>query len=1258
MSATRKQQFSIFLVICLAQLTQALGVGLLASDGQGRMNHPILFLHGVGNSAQDWQLSWAYDRCVNPKPILLQVSPPSLGGSGSLVPLNESGFVVEHLFFSVEASGTLTCQDGRTFPWTFHYGNLGTKLFKHDANGPTGYILPVARISGENLVFDGGSVDVPAKNVVEDVGQEWASKTDLRSADWPGKPANLVPAGPDHLIQTYDKGSTPAFLAARYGLTTDFSATNPTAGINHNGLYFFSAMQIKGCSPTTRSVRLSGAQSYWEKDDRTCQGGGGAVSCHFYTIKPALFANLTVDVSCPEINLSQTISLPGMLVARYSSPVGESQWNEPATTFSVDPLTWNANFSWVDHGISHSGTTALPVFSAIDAAMGTVTAKSLDGFTLPHWDLGLQGQSGQVYARMKEVLDDYYGVGNWQNNPDAKIDLVAHSQGGLVARELIRGATDPALSNPVNHIGQIVTLGTPHLGSAVVTNGNLVQAGHADAWNPKTVDKYPVLGRAKDELISTDWHLVGSGSLQLNVPYAAQALLFATTGISVDKLPELKLDLYDRGLVNGFRVDGNFAGFNVFSKSFDLGNTTSRLNSIFKATHMAWSEESPFINTLRQAPYPTYPATGKNIPITALYSKSVESMVSEVVAQAPGIVTQDFCLEAIANQQLGYWTRFAIESVAGPLSDICAGGLYGIAQKLGFADELLRLKDQALLFDNEWSQKGDFVVEAKSQRGLDRVNPSKFWLDANWPHDNTVSLGNPQFRTFSFVDSRVAHGTLRLPAYGVYASDGVCMDRPGEWLQYLDIDRYLNYLPGSDLPGSEIDYGGASYCDREQMMTAHQTGTWDGVVASTTAVGNFDLHARLNTQATTVAARALVIGDGAGRVAVRQNASEGTRLQVCQGTRCSMDLALLPAMSEELEVQRQGNTWTVGARVGASWVRQSFQQALASVVAVQKVTATHGQWQLNQDAVVWGDPGTPSDSLKPQLVVEARENALGQSNVSQPWLRVRNSGATTLHGFTLDYWFTADSVLQPKVEAYYLAGGAFRLDTLGGGMYRIHFKYTGDVAPGATFPAGSGIQWGLHYALWEPWTMPSPSSVKTSNWSTPSLVVVRDTLGRRLSGVEPNVSMILRKLSADLVVESQETALNQSNLVKPVIRIHNNGTGPMGTFTAKYFFKPPVGKTLVADPYYLSQTGSSLAVVQEGDGLYSVSVKCPHLAAGQVLEIQFGLHSSDWSVWDKRQDLSGAGVATWTPNGAILVQDPMGILASGQWSSLHFSQLP
>ena len=73
-------------------------------------------------------------------------------------------------------------------------------------------------------------------------------------------------------------------------------------------------------------------------------------------------------------------------------------------------------------------------------------------------------QTQQLYECISEVLQMHYGD-SWKADPAKKVILIGHSQGGLISRNAYRRFSSSLLSNPLNHVEKIITIGTPHIGS-------------------------------------------------------------------------------------------------------------------------------------------------------------------------------------------------------------------------------------------------------------------------------------------------------------------------------------------------------------------------------------------------------------------------------------------------------------------------------------------------------------------------------------------------------------------------------------------------------------------------------------------------------------------------------------------------------------------------------------------------------------------------------------------------------------------------
>ncbi|MFH1562498.1 MAG: hypothetical protein ABIF11_03645 [Nitrospirota bacterium] len=104
---------------------------------------------------------------------------------------------------------------------------------------------------------------------------------------------------------------------------------------------------------------------------------------------------------------------------------------------------------------------------------------------LEAFDYGGQNTMGSFYSinsnygsltiKMNEILQSYYGD-NWKNDPNAEVNIIAHSQGGLVARDYIQKKVEKGEDPKVK---RLITIGTPHRGSGLATVGKIASAPHA-----------------------------------------------------------------------------------------------------------------------------------------------------------------------------------------------------------------------------------------------------------------------------------------------------------------------------------------------------------------------------------------------------------------------------------------------------------------------------------------------------------------------------------------------------------------------------------------------------------------------------------------------------------------------------------------------------------------------------------------------------------------------------------------------------------
>jgi len=83
---------------------------------------------------------------------------------------------------------------------------------------------------------------------------------------------------------------------------------------------------------------------------------------------------------------------------------------------------------------------------------------------------------------VEKVLEACYGP-DWQSNPNAKVDVVAHCMGGLVVRAAMKWYNLPSGEPVINRIRKLLTISTPHYGTHYGSEEAIAQffMGH-ESW--------------------------------------------------------------------------------------------------------------------------------------------------------------------------------------------------------------------------------------------------------------------------------------------------------------------------------------------------------------------------------------------------------------------------------------------------------------------------------------------------------------------------------------------------------------------------------------------------------------------------------------------------------------------------------------------------------------------------------------------------------------------------------------------------------
>ena len=128
-----------------------------------------------------------------------------------------------------------------------------------------------------------------------------------------------------------------------------------------------------------------------------------------------------------------------------------------AHTLKIPAQNMNANFAKTTNGL-YFFNAKTRCHASSHANVGA-DCDALEEWANPRWDTSFEnyGQPNQLLDKMVRSLDDFYGKDAWHDDTNAVIDIVAHSQGGLITRIAIDKSRSPNGRNPVNHINRVIT---------------------------------------------------------------------------------------------------------------------------------------------------------------------------------------------------------------------------------------------------------------------------------------------------------------------------------------------------------------------------------------------------------------------------------------------------------------------------------------------------------------------------------------------------------------------------------------------------------------------------------------------------------------------------------------------------------------------------------------------------------------------------------------------------------------------------------
>ena len=843
----------------------------------------------------------------------------------------------------------------------------------------------------------------------------------------------------------------------------------------------------------------------------------------------------------------------------------------------------------------------------------------------PLWE-DPHSQSRALYWKLEEILDNFCkGTElDWRKTPELKLDIVAHSQGGLVVREMLRaiwqdrGKFPAGSENPANHIGKLITVNTPHFGSemAVVNAGTLgenfggLREFIADldsldkdsTWKHTLVDAeldmkwfeyaYTFAGVATglfSDFVGRDNPLAIFQSITPVVPVLGYVFGAATswaTDISL-KMTGPYLGKYKAKIFVDIPGPINH---DMEMKVDTLDSASIRIRRL-RARASYLDNRSLFMTRLSSAfdgrAYPLKP-DGTKLTLLPLYSSSTKKFLAET-------------LHSVSENA----NRICVEKDEG--SGCFATGLYfekmamKMAAKKDFVLEDIRDVDfndtllEALVdIQDKWFSTSDVLVTAYSQKFVD--------IEKNITPDSIFEFEYP--RTYLFHDALAPWEDVSHASFGHSASAP---------LQGLDIACALDF-----------------YCDEvlgdndSRLIYLNQ--------GSVSLVGDFEIAPIFLEKGN----QTVSVSDGEPLFSAMYRPNIGSIVSYRKNGKVLMDtllggnIAVLPAISRHGDTLRadfrnfSGKTFSMDYVLDKvpkvlSYSIESDNGNVARVVA-GKATAFEPSTQM--------PPDSPQTSLLAKSPVfayhrEARDSS--ERNTSRPRFFVANLSEKDVKGFKVAYYFTADPARNPQVEIDF-PKIPMTLENLGGDQWRFVLDAEDSVLKAmSVFPNWDGWQIRLHYSDWsdfkhlDDWSADYNVGIPKVNRK----VVIYDSEGKILWGQEPE---IFRTEDDGIVSAAKGTiAWNdvapwEQNMFKPKVVVKNTGTVSLKDYHAKLWFRVPDKKSLhiPVDDWHTPISKPSLRNVSENvwelDLLFDRYILYPGESAE---EGNVGLHLTDWSVFDK-----------------------------------------
>lgn len=863
----------------------------------------------------------------------------------------------------------------------------------------------------------------------------------------------------------------------------------------------------------------------------------------------------------------------------------------------------------------------------------------------PQWNVNDQStsQSRKLYDDLVNAMDDFYndlGV-NWRENDNTTIDLVTHSQGGLVVREMLRGLRENSGAFPIgtanvaNHIGRIVTVNTPHSGSLLAVQDpekiedgylglkyiledlNAAQSGNpvehtlisADI-EPNVFMKMAVIGYMKacdvsDALGWDDWYSIFQpvGAL---LGFVGGAIMGLATDISVTvKGPyigtyqaEVFVDLpgpWNRSIT--MKID-------KLEKVYDK-------ISFLRAHSGHLDKNGAFMTTLNRFDngYPQKP-NGSPVSMQPLYSENTDLFFKDLMGSL-GKEADRLCKEQDEDDEEGYCYTLPT------LFDALATTLTSYGDYVDYVKDLEIEEDfwNALVnIQNNWFGKGDAVVEKESQ---------------------------------VFQNARISGADYE--SYFETEKNYIIHDKIHPWESVAHIGFEVSDITAADAPTQGFDIACAleDYCNK---ILVAKDNVYNSENNSIDFAGDFDLAPMFLSSGT----QGIMVSDGQNYVKAYYNQSEGSVVEwTDENGTPKKDIVKSAQIATEPALVRKGENITAvfrnySGRIFEKKIAMAKMSPLSTVSVISDYTDNASVLIVgNGKATNISEPTLPTDKKKHSwnnIFVLHRESGQTEKNTARPRMLIANMSDKPINGFKVAYFFTADKMRLPNVVVDDPAIPV-ELDYLGDDKWRFVLDGSDFVVPAKSFfPDNNQNGWQIRMHYWD-WTDFDIKDDWSWNHNTgiPSVnprIVVYDMAGNILWGEEPEFeSNDAVEMNPVVDVSWYDSAPYDMSMFKPAVKVTNVGNVPLKDYTVKLWFRVPDGKQLSEPTYDWYTPEAYFEVDHVGQNVWEMSFvfdKYILYENQSVDESNVGLNLVDWSPFDK----TICGIAVYSEGKIIYGKKP------------------